>query len=139
MGLVISDQAAVQIRERVASRQPGLSLEQSFYNDPEIFDFEIERIFKRYWLYAGHVSQIPARGDYFICEVAGESIIIIRDNNLQICALYNVCRHRGSRICAASSGKVKSLVCPYHQWTYRLDGSLLAARHMPEEFDKAQF
>jgi glycine betaine catabolism A len=119
MSVAVTERHEVGIQELIASRRPGFSLEQPFYNDPEIFRLDIERIFKSYWLYAGHVSRIPNRGDYFLFEIPGESLIIIRDQNLEIQALYNVCRHRGSLVCREPAGEVKGLVCPYHHWTYK--------------------
>ncbi len=139
MALAVSGRPEVSIRDLIERRRAGMSLEQPFYTDPNIFDIEMERIFGRYWLHAGHTSRIPNRGDYFLYTIANESIIIVRDQDLEVRALYNVCRHRGSRITTAPTGQVKSLVCPYHHWTYKLDGTLLAARHMAEDFDKSPF
>ncbi len=127
------------IDEMVARRRPGYSLEQEFYTDPAIFDLDVERIFMRNWLYAGHVSRIAAPGDYFLFEVAGESIIIIRGSGGEVNALFNVCRHRGSRICLEGQGSVKRLVCPYHAWVYDTNGALIAARHMADDFERDQF
>jgi Rieske 2Fe-2S family protein len=130
---------ADEIGRLIASRTPGMSLEQPFYTDPAIYEWDLERIFRRYWLFAGHVSRVPRLGDYLLFEAAGESLIIVRSAADEIHALYNVCRHRGSRICRESSGSVRSLVCPYHHWTYRLDGALAAAKHMPEDFRRDEF
>ncbi len=127
------------IKGLIASHRSGWSLEQAFYTDPEIFEREMERIFVQHWLITGHVSRIPKPGDYFVYEISGESIIIIRGHDGQIHALFNVCRHRGSRICMEAAGNVKKFVCPYHSWVYETDGTLLAARHMLEDFDKSQF
>ena len=76
------------------------------------------------------------RGDYFLFEIAGESVIIVRDQQGGINALLNVCRHRGSRICDQPAGHEARLVCRYHGWTYGLDGALRAAAHMPADFDR---
>jgi phenylpropionate dioxygenase-like ring-hydroxylating dioxygenase large terminal subunit len=120
------------------TRQPaGCSLARDFYGDPEIFARDVERVLARHWLCAGHVSQVAAPGDYLLFELAAESVIIMRGEDGVLRAFANVCRHRGSRICSAPTGNVKFLVCPYHAWTYGLDGSLQAARHMPPEFDAA--
>src|SRR5262245_38649533 len=94
------------------------------YRDPELYEREIRRIFMHSWLYVGHQSQIPERGDYFLFEIAGESVIIVRDGEGGVNALLNVCRHRGSRICDAPTGHEARLTCRYHGWTYGLDGSL---------------
>jgi Rieske 2Fe-2S family protein len=80
-------------------------------------------------LYAGHVSQIPDAGDYFLYEIGDDSLIVIRDPEGAIHALFNTCRHRGSALCSVPTGNAKRLVCPYHQWVYDTAGNLLAARH----------
>lgn len=123
----------------VASQPEGFSLYQNFYGDPEIYQEEIDRIFMKSWLYVGHVSQLVNEGDYFLYEVDSESVIIIRDNTDTIRALLNVCRHRGSRVCLESDGHKQLLVCPYHAWTYQLDGSLRAATYAPTDFDKSEY
>ncbi|HMO58451.1 MAG TPA: aromatic ring-hydroxylating dioxygenase subunit alpha [Roseiflexaceae bacterium] len=121
-------------------RQPaGYTLERAFYTDPAIFAIDIERVFLRHWLYVGHVSRIPQPGDYFLYTIGNESIVIVRGQDDDVHALFNVCRHRGSRICLEPSGQLKRLVCPYHAWVYAIDGALIQARHMPADFDTAQF
>jgi phenylpropionate dioxygenase-like ring-hydroxylating dioxygenase large terminal subunit len=121
----------------IAAQPPGHALRQSFYADPDIFARELERLFIAHWLCAGHESSAPNAGDYFVVEVASESAIVVRGEDGRLRAFANVCRHRGSRICTAPSGHAKFLVCPYHAWSYGLDGSLRAARHMPDDFDKS--
>jgi Rieske 2Fe-2S family protein len=118
-----------------ASQRPGHSLDQAFYRDPAIFERDVERVLCNHWIMAGHVSQLPATGDYVLFDVGGESVILVRDAKGAIRAHYNVCRHRGSRVLLDCTGHASSLVCRYHGWTYALDGSLKAARHMPEDFD----
>ncbi len=128
-----------RIRKLIAAHRPGWTLAQPFYTDPAIFERELDKVFTPAWLYAGHVSRIPNRGDYFLYEIARDSLIILRGDDGQVHALANVCRHRGSRICVEPTGHVQSLVCPYHQWVYRLDGALQTARLMPADFDKSGF
>jgi len=128
---------ARSLDQLIASRRPGFTLDRAFYTDPDIFALDIERVFMRTWLFAGHVSSIPQPGDYFTYDIGEESIVIVRgEPDGAIHALFNVCRHRGSRICPESGGRVKKLVCPYHAWVYDTDGSLLTAKHMPADFDK---
>lgn len=127
------------IQGLIAARKPGYSLEQAFYCDPEIYTHDLEQIVLRHWLYAGHTSQLPNAGDYFLYDVAHESIIVTRDKNGEVHALFNVCRHRGSRVCLEESGNARAFTCPYHSWTYAPDGHLLAARHMSDDFDKSAF
>ena len=119
--------------------QSGWSLEQPFYTDSQIFENEWEYIWRRYWLFAGTVAAIPKPGDYFIYSAHKDSIIIIRGNNGEVYAHYNTCRHRGSLICLEEKGNSPKLVCPYHQWVYDKDGSLLKARLMPDDFDRSLF
>jgi len=108
---------------------------QPFYCDDDVFAMDMEKIVSRKWLLIDHVSRIPEPGQFFLYEVGQESIIIIRDNDMKVNALFNVCRHRGSVICLEKQGKRNRLTCPYHAWTYGLDGSLQAARLMPEDFN----
>jgi phenylpropionate dioxygenase-like ring-hydroxylating dioxygenase large terminal subunit len=117
----------------------GWSLEQAFYTDPQIFELEWEHIWKKYWLFAGTTAEIPKPGDYFIYTAQNDSIIIIRGNKGEVYAHHNTCRHRGSLICLEERGHSPKLVCPYHQWVYDKDGSLLKARLMPEDFDVSSF
>ena len=122
----------------VAEARLGYSLEQDFYTSEAVFKADMERVIGRKWLVAGHVSRIPNKGDYFLFRIGAEQIIVIRENADSVRAFFNVCRHRGSTICAAESGNAPRLVCPYHAWTFGLDGRLLAARLMTEDFDKAK-
>jgi len=114
----------------------GYSLEQKFYCDPDIFSIDVERAISPLWQLVDHVSRIPNPGDYFLCEIARESVIVARGKDREIHAFFNVCRHRGSRVCTKKAGNTTMLVCPYHAWTYNLDGSLKSAPLMHEDFDK---
>ena len=122
---------------------PGaLSLDAPGTRSPDVFAIERERIFAHAWVYAGREEQLENPGDYFLAEVAGEDLILLRDGSSVVRAFYNVCRHRGARLCEAAQGHVGgSLQCPYHAWTYALDGALLAARNMQqvEGFDRARY
>ena len=120
-------------------RQPaGHSLLQQFYCHQSVYQIDLERVWRRGWLFAGHSCEISKPGEYFTLEVDADSLLVIRDQNGQVQALHNVCRHRGSIICEDSCGNVKKLVCPYHRWTYDLDGELLHAPGMQEDLDKSQ-
>lgn len=107
---------------------------QPFYCDDEVFDLDMQKVVTGKWLLVDHVSRIPESGQFFLYEVGRESIIVIRENELKINAFFNVCRHRGSLICLEKQGTRTRLTCPYHSWTYSLDGSLKAARFMPQDF-----
>lgn len=120
------------------SWQPGHALPRAVYHDPEIYDSEIRRIFLKSWQYVGHGSQIPDKGDYFLFQIADESVIVVRDGEGRVNALLNVCRHRGSRLCDATEGRESRFICKYHGWTYGLDGSLRALGFAPEGIDKSK-
>lgn len=115
-----------------------ISFPRDYYLSSEWFDHEMDQLFSRQWLYAGHISQIPRTGDFLIREVGDESIIVVRDGD-RINAFFNVCRHRGSVLCLEASGHASRFVCPYHRWTYSLDGRLLAAPAMPGTFICASY
>jgi len=129
----------MQLKQLIDRQKPGWSLEQPFYTDSQIFDLELEHIWKKYWLFAGTTAEIPKPGDYFIYTVQKDSIIIIRGNNGEVYAHYNTCRHRGSLICLEEKGNAPKLVCPYHQWVYDKNGALLKSRLMPDDFDKSLY
>ncbi len=111
--------------------RPGYALPGAVYKDPDIYELEIRHIMLKAWHYVGHHSLVPERGDYFLFEIAGESVIVVRDGEGGVNAFMNVCRHRGSRICDATAGRESRFTCRYHGWTYGLDGSLKAAARMP--------
>lgn len=119
-------------------RRPGHTLPQAFYTDPDIFKFDQEAILRRSWLLAGFEAELPRTGSYLALDAGGGPIIILRDRAGEIRAFHNSCRHRGSQICATGTGKANRLVCPYHQWTYDLDGRLAHAGRMQASFDSAQ-
>jgi Rieske 2Fe-2S family protein len=114
------------------------TLPARYYTDPEIFHDELERFYCDSWVCAGRTDQIGNPGDYFLREVAGESIILTRDNPTRdndqaVRAFYNVCRHRGTRMVTSAEGKFSGRIqCGYHGWTYGLDGRLIGAPHMDE-------
>lgn len=96
------------------------------YTDPDIYARELERIFYgRHWSYVGLEAELPEAGNFKRTSIGERSVIVVRDRNGTINVVENRCAHRGVRFCQSRSGKVKSLVCPYHQWNYNLDGSLL--------------
>ena len=121
------------------ARHPGYTLPAACYRSAAFYAQEWECIFNDSWFYAGHASQIPLRGDYFLFELGNESIIVVRGDDDHIYALANVCRHRGSRVCLKNQGNTRKFICGYHGWTYDLDGRLCSKRHMGADFDPAQF
>jgi phenylpropionate dioxygenase-like ring-hydroxylating dioxygenase large terminal subunit len=124
------------LAQLLARQRPGWSLEQPFYISPEIYEFERAGWLAEQWYVLGHTSEVPEPGSYIVRELLGESLLIVRDSQLALRAFYNVCRHRGSRICDAD-GHANTFSCPYHAWSYRLDGSLRAAPSLPPGIDAA--
>jgi Rieske 2Fe-2S family protein len=109
------------------------TLEGSWYLSPEVFARERERIFGADWICVGREESVAASGDYFLANVADESLIVVRGGDGTLRAFYNVCRHRGTRMCENHRGRFNgSIQCPYHAWTYGLDGRLMVARNMSE-------
>ena len=104
--------------------QSGWSLPAWTYGDPEFHAVEIERIFRPSWQVVCHDSDIPNAGDWHSIDYVGESVIVVRGADRVVRAFTNVCRHRGSRLVDGAAGCAKKLVCPYHAWTYDLDGRL---------------
>jgi len=126
-----------QITKLIDEQTDRTSLDQAFYTNDDIYQRDLEEIFFKSWLYAGHLSEISRVGDWFLFEMAGESIIVVRSEDNEVNALVNVCRHRGSKICLEKKGCSKKLVCRYHGWSYSLDGRLHSAAHMADNFDKS--
>jgi glycine betaine catabolism A len=144
----------------VAGLEP--TLPSTWYRSEQVFGLEKERIFFREWLCVGREEELPSPGSHRVLDVLGESVILVRNRENQLRAFYNVCRHRGSRLCRAENaggaggncgaqgtsgpaiaGGIAAgrIVCPYHQWTYDLDGRLVAAPYLTTEpdFDKSLF
>jgi glycine betaine catabolism A len=128
------------------------SLPSSWYTTEEIFRLEKERIFAREWLCVGREEELPKPGSHRVVEVLGESLLLLRNREGRLRAFYNVCRHRGARLCRPpeAAGGAASLpggivggriVCPYHQWAYDFDGRLIAAPHLGDRpgFERAAF
>jgi Rieske 2Fe-2S family protein len=114
-------------------RQGARTMPGRYYTSPEVFAEEAEKIFARRWICAGRVEALAQPGDYLLASVAGESVIVLRDQSGALRAFYNVCRHRGTRLCEAARGHLSETIqCPYHAWTYALDGRLIGAPHMSE-------
>ena len=117
------------------------TLPQRYFVSPKVFAEEQEKVFSRQWLLVGHQSQIADAGDYFVQNVIGESLILMRDKRGGIHGFFNVCRHRGTRLKEDQCGHASAIQCPYHAWTYGLDGRLIGAPHMDEVpgFNKAEY
>ncbi len=127
------------VRSLVGRYEPGYSLEAPFYTSREAFDFDMRAIFHEHWLFVTTEAELPEPGDYVTVNVGAYSVIILRDDDEEVRAFHNVCRHRGSQILDDPCGSVGNLVCPYHHWTYGVDGSLLWADNQPPTFDRSRF
>lgn len=122
------------VRSLLDQRRHGFSMPREFYVDDAIFKADLDAVFATDWLFACNVAEIKRPGDYLTLQIGDDSLIVLRDRDGQVRAFHNTCRHRGSRLCNAETGHLNRLVCPYHQWVYELDGSLLHARQMPPGF-----
>ncbi|MEM8505569.1 MAG: aromatic ring-hydroxylating dioxygenase subunit alpha [Cyanobacteria bacterium P01_D01_bin.1] len=118
---------------------PGMTLPQAFYTDASVFETDMQAVFQTQWLFVGHSCEVSEPGQYFTVEVGHEPLIVVRDRQKNLRAHFNVCRHRGSKLTSKQAGCTKALVCPYHGWTYELEGELKAARFMGNSFDKAAY
>ena len=110
------------------------------YTDADIFDAEMERIFRRAWTFVGHQSQVPNPGDFWRTWMGVDEVLLVRQKDGSLRVLRNACTHRGTRLCAAKEGTTNSFVCPYHAWGFDLDGVLKAVPDVdgyPNDFDMA--
>ncbi|MBA3707706.1 MAG: aromatic ring-hydroxylating dioxygenase subunit alpha [Planctomycetes bacterium] len=128
--------SASRLDQLLDDRQRGSTLPQAFYTDPEVFAADIDRVYSRNWLFAGHSCQLRRSGDYVTFDTGPIALIITRDDDGVLHALANTCRHRGSRILSKTCGHAGKLVCPYHRWSYASDGSLTQAKWMGDGFRK---
>ena len=126
---------AQQRRQPLERTQPTIPSE--WYYDPGIFEREMEAIWTKEWLYVGRSDEVPERRDYKVVDIGDQRIVLVRDLEGRLRAFHNTCRHRGSILCTEESGSFEggSIVCPYHAWTYSLDGSLIATPHQLESAD----
>jgi stachydrine N-demethylase len=124
-----------EVLSLLVSRRPNHSLPRALYTDPDVFQVDLERIWYRSWLFAVPVCELPKAGSYVIHTVGLYSVLIVRGDDGIVRAFHNTCRHRGSALCRSAKGTNPKIVCPYHQWTYQLDGRLLWARDMGSDFD----
>jgi Rieske 2Fe-2S family protein len=110
------------------------------YHAPEVFELEREKVFFREWFYVGRAAEAPEAGDFLTADVAGESVLVVRGKDGELGGFYNVCRHRGSRICDPEThGHAKGAIkCPYHAWSYSYDGELIGTPLIgPDELDRS--
>jgi len=138
----IQTEIAPRFRETAETFTAGAkTLPQRYFVSPEMFAKEQAEIFAKEWLLVGHQNQLKKSGDFFLATIAGESLIVVRDQKSEVRAFYNVCRHRGTRLKEEACGHSSTIQCPYHAWTYALDGRLIGAPHMDDVpgFDKSDY
>ena len=128
------DPARDRLRDVLDARVPGRPLPGEAYTDPELHDVDLRLLWHRQWVFAGSVAEIPEPGDYVTVDLGPVSVIVLRDDDEQVRALRNVCRHRGARL-VSGRGSVGNLVCGYHRWTYGTDGRLLHAPSLDPQQD----
>jgi benzoate/toluate 1,2-dioxygenase alpha subunit len=103
------------------------AVHRDLYLDPEVFALEMEELWAKTWIYAGHASQVPNPGDYYTCTIGAEPVVMVRHTDGSVRVLRNRCAHKGTKVVAATCGNVgRFFRCPYHAWSYRTDGSLAA-------------
>ncbi len=120
-------------RDVMEPKQIAPTFSGSYYCDPKIFEKEWEKIFHRAWLCVGRENNLSEPGDFMTVQVGPENILITRDKEGHLGAFYNVCRHRGTRLCTEAEGHLEGAIrCPYHRWTYALDGRLIGTPHLQE-------
>ncbi|MBG1233638.1 aromatic ring-hydroxylating oxygenase subunit alpha [Aestuariivirga litoralis] len=127
------------IQAQLSARKRNFSLSRELYSDPGVLEADLQHIFYKEWLFAVPACELAKPGAYATMQVGAYPVVIIRGSDNRIRAFHNVCRHRGQRLCSHATGSTQKLVCPYHQWTYDLDGKLLYAREMGEGFDAAAY
>lgn len=127
------------IADLITDRIPGRSLPGDLYTTAEALELDLDAVFYRSWIFVAVEPEIPDAGDYVTVAIGRYSVIITRDDDEELRAFHNVCRHRGSRLIDDNAGSVGNIVCPYHQWTYNLEGELLHAESAPPEFDRSLF
>ena len=135
-------QPDIVVKPRDVMPEGARTLPARYYTDPSLFRAEMDRLFGRMWVCAGRSEQAGRPGQFFVREINGRNIVITRSASGTPRAFHNVCRHRGTRICSEEVGQFAgSIRCPYHAWTYDLDGRLIGAPHMEDvpHFDKAEY
>lgn len=123
----------------IEKRKARHALPRELYIEPEVFRQDLEQIWHKDWIFAGHTFELEKPGQYLTLQIGDYPVLIIRDKSGQVRAFHNACRHRGSKVCEHAQGKVAKLVCPYHKWTFELDGNLLFAGNMGADFDRSQY
>jgi len=125
------------VLDLIKQRKPQHGLPGAVYLDPDVYRQDLEQIWHREWIFAGHTFELEKPGQYLTLQIGDYPIAVVRGKDGNIRAFHNACRHRGSKVCTEDKGKVAKLVCPYHKWTFELDGKLLFAGNMGPDFNNA--
>jgi phenylpropionate dioxygenase-like ring-hydroxylating dioxygenase large terminal subunit len=127
------EEPSVVVKPRDVMPEGARTLPARYYTDPALFKAELDGLFGRMWFHAGRSEEAARAGQYFIRELNGHNIVVTRNTSGRVRAFHNICRHRGTRMCTEAAGQLSgSIQCPYHAWTYDLDGRLIGAPHMDE-------
>lgn len=124
--------------DKLNDRQAHIGLAGEFFTDLNLFETELQAIHYREWLFVAHTAELPTPGSFVTVQIGAYPVVLVRDTHDVIRAFHNACRHRGATVCEAAKGSASRLVCPYHQWTYHLDGRLQSARQMSAEIDRTR-
>jgi Rieske 2Fe-2S family protein len=136
------EDTSILVKPRATMPEGARTLPARYYIDADLYKAEMDRLFGRMWFYAARSEEIERPGQFVVRELNGYNIVVTRNMAGRVTAFHNVCRHRGTRLCTETAGKFAgSIQCPYHAWTYDLDGRLIGAPHMDEvpHFRKSDF
>lgn len=134
----MAHELTAQLEKCIAPVAQALCLPPACYTDADVLQLEMASIFRRHWLGIGHAGRFKAAGDYETLELAGVPLIVLRDKEGVLRAFANTCRHRGARL-LDGEGNCQAISCPFHKWTYRLDGTLIGATQSQQfgHFDRS--
>src|SRR5690606_32909297 len=111
------------IDARLVDAEAGL-IDRRIFSDQDIFEQEMRQVFGKSWLFVGHESQIPNKGDYFMSQAGRDAVVVTRDSDGEVRVMLNMCTHRGMPVCRYDKGNAKRFTCPYHGWTFSNNGEL---------------
>src|SRR5262249_48950737 len=129
------DKVSSSLESLLQSRRIGYSAPAGLYTRRDVFEADLGVMFHKHWILVGLECDVPEAGDVLAVDIGRSSIAIVRGDDHEVRAFFNVCRHRGAKLLPEGPGVVGKLVCPYHQWTYELTGDLIHAPHMGQNFD----
>ena len=123
-----------RILDLLSRTNADYTLPQAFYTDADLYEFDVAQVLSRSWMMIGFEAELPETGSYMAVTVGRSPVIVARGRDGVVRGFHNTCRHRGSQICAEGHGRSVKLMCPYHKWTYELDGRLIGAARMSPDF-----